>query len=108
MIRYALGGTCRLFCHNLAHTAHDQGAASLTDGGSLRAAGGLCEHLDGGIVTLDTGLGKTVVSVESEVAEPTLSSLYSLLSLFFCFDSTTTRPDTCYKSAFLFAQAAPI
>ncbi|KAK0747325.1 hypothetical protein B0T21DRAFT_343118 [Apiosordaria backusii] len=65
--------TCRLFCHNQAHTAHDQGAKLLGTKRRLRpyqmeAAYELLQRsfggqFDGGIMALGTGLGKTVASL---------------------------------------------
>lgn len=65
--------TCRLFCHNQAHTAHDQGAKLLGTKRRLRpyqmeAAYELLQRsfggqFHGGIMALGTGLGKTVASL---------------------------------------------
>lgn len=65
--------TCRLFCHDVARTAHDEGAQLPGTNFRLhpyqmeavyeqlqRSFG---EGLGGGIIALDTGLGKTVVTL---------------------------------------------
>ncbi|KAK4233492.1 hypothetical protein C8A03DRAFT_38790 [Achaetomium macrosporum] len=67
------GRTCRFFCHDKARTAYDQGVKLLGTTLCLhphqmdavyallqRSFGG---HFNGGIVALDTGLGKTIVSL---------------------------------------------
>ncbi|KAK3933762.1 hypothetical protein QBC46DRAFT_359467, partial [Diplogelasinospora grovesii] len=70
--------TCQFFCHDEARTAHDQGVKLL--GTTLRLRPHQMEavyallqrsfggHLDGGIVALDTGLGKTIVSLAAVAA----------------------------------------
>ncbi|KAK4234388.1 hypothetical protein C8A03DRAFT_37840 [Achaetomium macrosporum] len=70
--------TCRFFCHDEARTAHDQGVKLLGTKRSLRPhqmedvfallQRSFRGEYDGGIVALDTGLGKTIVSLAAVAA----------------------------------------
>jgi hypothetical protein len=65
--------TCRLFCHDVARTAHDEGARLPGTNFQLHPyqMEAVYEHLQrsfgeglgGGIIALDTGLGKTVITL---------------------------------------------